>query len=187
VAPHCVWLNDEDIEVLVRRRVGVAHCPTSNMKLASGFAPVQRLLKQHAVVGLGTDGPASNNNLDMFEEMMLGAVIAKGYTRDPTAVSATEMLAVATRGSAAALGLDDQIGTLRPGMRADIIIVDFGQPHLQPPHNLISHVVYAARGSDVRDVIIDGQLVMRDRKILTVDEEEAIARANECARRLVGK
>ncbi|MBC7288595.1 MAG: amidohydrolase family protein, partial [Armatimonadetes bacterium] len=184
--PHCVWLTDEDVEILVRRKVGIAHCPTSNMKLASGFAPVAKLLSAGAILGLGTDGPASNNNLDMFEEMMVGAVIAKGHTRNPVVLSAIHMLAMATRGSAAALGLEGQVGALRPGMRADIIVVDFNRPHLQPLHNVISHLVYSAQAADVRDVIVDGKVVMRDRQILTVDEEEVIAKARECARRILG-
>lgn len=185
VAPHCVHLTDEDIEILAHRRVGVVHCPTSNMKLASGFAPVARLLEARAVVGLGTDGAASNNNLDMIEEMMVGAVVAKGHSGDPTAINAPQMLVMATRGSAEALGLGDQIGALKPGMRADIIVVSLHGLHMQPVHGVVSHIVYAARADDVRDVIIDGEPVMRDRTLLTLDEAEIVERANECASRLV--
>jgi 5-methylthioadenosine/S-adenosylhomocysteine deaminase len=186
VAPHCVHLTDEDIEILARRKVGVVHCPTSNMKLASGFAPIGKLLRAEAIVGLGTDGAASNNNLDMFEEMMVGAVIAKGHTGDPTMVSAPQMLAMATKGSAAALGLQDQIGALTPGRRADIIVVELDRLHMQPVHNIISHLVYSARADDVRDVIIEGEVVMRERKLLTMDEAEVKARAGESATRLIG-
>jgi len=186
VAPHCVHLTPEDIEVLARRRVGVVHCPTSNMKLASGFAPVRGLLEAGAIVGLGTDGAASNNNLDMIEEMMLGAVIAKGHTGDPTAVSATQMLAMATRGSAEALGLGEQVGTLEVGKLADVIVVDLGAAHNQPVHNVVSQLVYAARGGDVRDVVVQGEVVLRNRELLTMDEQEVKARAREAAARLVG-
>ncbi|MCX7598715.1 MAG: amidohydrolase [Armatimonadetes bacterium] len=186
VACHCVHLTDEDIAILAEHQVGIAHCPTSNMKLASGFARVADLLRAGACLGLGTDGAASNNNLDMFEEMMVGAVIAKGHTGNPEVVSADEMLAMATRGSAAALGLDVKIGTLVPGKRADIIVVDTWRPHLQPLHNPVSQLVYAARADDVRDVIIEGTVVMRDRQLTTVDEAEIIAKAREAAMRLVG-
>ncbi len=185
VAPHCVHLTDQDIDLLVEHRVGVVHCPTSNMKLASGFAPVPKLLSAGAKLGLGTDGASSNNDLDMFEEMMVGAVIAKGHTGDPTVVSALQMLAMATRGSAEALGIADQVGTLTPGKRADVIVVDMTHPHTQPPHNPISHLVYASKGADVRDVIVDGRLVMRNRELLTMDEAEVIVRARECAERIV--
>ena len=186
VACHCVHLTDEDIAILAERQVGIAHCPTSNMKLASGFARVADLLRAGACVGLGTDGAASNNNLDMFEEMMVGAVIAKGHAGNPEVVSAVEMLAMATRGSAAALGLDHQIGTLAPGKKADIIVIDPWRPHLQPLHNPISHLVYAARADDVRDVVIEGSLVLRDRQLTSLDEAEIIAKAREAAEHLVG-
>ncbi len=185
VAPHCVHLTDEDIEILARRAVGVVHCPTSNMKLASGFAPVAKLLEAGAVVGLGTDGAASNNNLDLLEEMMVGAIIAKGHTGDPTAVSAVQTLAMATRGAAAALGLEEQIGTLSVGKLADVIVVDLRRPHTQPVHNVVSHLVYAARADDVRDVIVHGEVVMRDRRLSRVDEAEVVAKAGEAAARIV--
>lgn len=186
VACHCVHLTDEDIAILAEHQVGIVHCPTSNMKLASGFARVADLLRAGACVGLGTDGAASNNNLDMFEEMMVGAVIAKGNTGDPEVVSAAEMLAMATRGSAAALGLDHKIGSLTPGKKADIIVVDTSRPHLQPLHNPVSQLVYAARADDVRDVIIEGNIVMRDRQLTALDEAEIVAKAREAAMRLVG-
>lgn len=186
VACHCVHLTDEDIAILAERQVGIAHCPTSNMKLASGFARVADLLRAGACMGLGTDGAASNNNLDMFEEMMVGAIIAKGHSGNPEVVAADQMLAMATRGSAAALGLDDQIGTLAPGKKADIIVIDTSRPHLQPLHNPVSQLVYAARADDVRDVIIEGNIVMRNRQLIGLDEAEIIAKAREAAMRLVG-
>lgn len=186
VAPHCVHVTDDDITLLVQRKVGVVHCPTSNLKLASGFSPVPKMLEAGAIVGLGTDGASSNNNLDMFEEMMVAAVSAKGASGDPTVVSALEALSMATRGSAAALGIDDQVGTLEPGKRADIIVVEMRAPHNQPLHSPVSNLVYSSRADDVRDVIIDGQIVMRQRRLLTMDEAEVIARAREAAAHIVG-
>ena len=172
LAAHCVHLTDEDIEILVANRVGIAHNPGSNMKLASGVAPVPRLLAAGAVVGLGTDGPASNNNLDMIEEMRLAALLHKVNTGDPTVVHARQALAMATRGGAAALGLGDMIGQIRVGLKADLALLDFRQPHLQPRHDVVSHLVYSARAGDVRTVFINGEPVMVDGKLQTMEEEE---------------
>jgi len=166
--------------------VGIAHCPSSNMKLASGFAPVSALLQAGAIVGLGTDGCASNNNLNMLEEAHIAALVDKAHSGDPTVVPARTALAMATRLSAQALYLSDLIGTLEPGKRADIIVVDMSRPHLQPPRDPISHLVYAAQAGDVRTTIIEGEVVMDDGEILTVDEAEVIAQATQCAERLVG-
>jgi 5-methylthioadenosine/S-adenosylhomocysteine deaminase len=185
-AVHCVHLNDEDIAILAQREAGVVLCPTSNMKLASGFARTSDLLAAGAHVGLGTDGAASNNRLDMLGETKMAAVLEKGRTGSPEALGAADALALATRGSATALGLDGQVGILAPGMRADVIVVDLQRPHLQPHHSVLSHLVYSARADDVRDVVIDGEIVMRDRRLLHLDETEIMAKANECARRLVG-
>ncbi len=183
LAAHCVYLSDDDIATLVEKRVGIAHCPGSNMKLASGIAPVPRLLKEGAIVGLGTDGPASNNNLDMIEEARLAALLHKVEGNDPTLVPAYEALEMATRGSARALGIGDQVGQIKPGMKADIALVDFNQPHLFPRHDVVSHLVYAARAGDVRTVFINGQPVMRDRQLLTLDEEEIFAQVGERLKR----
>jgi len=184
LAAHCIHLSEADIALLAEKQVGIAHCPTSNMKLASGFAPVPELLEAGAVVGLGTDGCASNNNLDMLEEADLAALLHKVHSGDPTVVPAATALAMATRLSAQALGLGDIIGTLEAGKRADIILVDMSSPHLQPPRDPVSHLIYAAHGSDVKTTIIEGQIVMNDGEILTVDEAEVIARATECAVRV---
>jgi 5-methylthioadenosine/S-adenosylhomocysteine deaminase len=184
-AAHCVHLTESDIDTLVAKRVGILHCPGSNMKLASGVAPIPKLLEAGAIVGLGTDGPASNNNLDMLEEARLAALLHKTHTGDPAAVPAYTALAMATRGSAEALGIADRVGRIEPGMKADIALLDFQQPHLFPPHDIISHLVYAARAGDVRTVFINGRPVMLDRKLLTIDEEEIYGQVRDRLKRLI--
>jgi 5-methylthioadenosine/S-adenosylhomocysteine deaminase len=184
-AAHCVHLTESDIDTLVEKRVGILHCPGSNMKLASGVAPIPKLLEAGAIVGLGTDGPASNNNLDMLEEARLAALLHKTHTGDPTAVPAYTALAMATRGSAEALGIADRVGRIEPGMKADIALLDFQQPHLFPLHDVISHLVYAARAGDVCTVFINGRPVMLDRKLLTIDEEEVYGQVRDRLKRLV--
>jgi len=186
VAAHCVWANDEDIALLAEKSVGVAHCPGSNMKLASGAAPVAKMLARGVRLGLGTDGAASNNNLDLLEEARLATLLAKVESLDPTAVKAYEALSMACRGGAEALGLGDLIGQITPGRRADIILLDLKQPHLWPPHDLVSHLVYSARGSDVRTVLVEGKPAMIDGVLQGLDEARIMAEAAACARRLVG-
>ncbi|MFB3881484.1 MAG: amidohydrolase [Armatimonadota bacterium] len=185
LAAHCVHLTDDDIALLASHRVGISHCPGSNMKLSSGVAPVPNLLAAGAIVGLGTDGPASNNNLDMLEEVRLAALLHKLEGKDPTLVPAYQALDLATRGSARALGIDDRVGQLKVGMKADIVLVDFQQPHLFPRHDVISHLVYAARAGDVRTVFINGAPVMRDGRLLTLDEDEIFRQVGERLKRLV--
>jgi len=185
-AAHCVHLNEEDIRILAEKGVGIAHCPGSNMKLASGFAPLPKLLAAGACVGLGTDGAASNNNLDLLEEMRLAALIHKGYSGNPTVVNAGEALRLATIGSARALGLEAQIGTLEVGKRADCILLDLSGAHNQPLFDVESQIVYAARSSDVEGVIIDGKVKLWQRQFVDIDEQEIIAKAAECAHRLMG-
>jgi 5-methylthioadenosine/S-adenosylhomocysteine deaminase len=184
LAAHCVHLTDEDRAILADKRVGIAHCPGSNMKLASGAAPVPKLLAAGAIVGLGTDGPASNNNLDLLEEARLAALLHKLNEDDPTAVPAYTALEMATRGGAAALGLGDRIGQLRPGMKADVILLDFEQSHLLPRHDVVSHLVYAARAGDVRTVFVNGRPLLRDGKLQTLDEPEIFAQVAARLRRL---
>ncbi len=184
-AAHCVWLTEEDIDIITGKQVGVVHCPGSNMKLGSGFAPIPRLLERRAIVGLGTDGAASNNNLDVLEEVRLAAILHKGHTGDPTVVSAGEALWMATRGSAAALGLDSQIGALTPGHRADVALVRLGSPHLTPLHNIISHLVYAARAGDVKATVVEGQIVYNEGEFPHLDAQEIMAEATARGFRLV--
>ena len=186
LAAHCVHLSDEDLEVLAEKKVGVAHNPGSNLKLASGVAPISKMLVKGVKVGLGTDGAASNNNLDLIEEMRLSALIHKGFSGDPTACTAKAALGMATRGGAEALGLGGEIGTIEEGKRADLIIVDLDKPHLHPQHDIISNLVYSARADDVLTTIIDGKIVMKDRALVTLDEKEVMEGADKRAKRVVG-
>ncbi|MHB1355298.1 MAG: amidohydrolase family protein [Anaerolineae bacterium] len=188
-AAHCVHISDEDMGILQRHDVGVAHCPTSNLKLASGIAPVAEMLERGLKVGLGTDGCASNNDLDMFEEMRLSALLPKAATGNPRAVPAVESVAMATIAGARALHLDHLIGSLEAGKRADIIIVRadrvYHLPHYETTgQNVYSRLVYATKSSDVRDVIIDGKLVMRDGFLDTLDEHKIIDQAVALAARV---
>ncbi len=185
LAAHCVHLDDQDIEILARYRVGVAHNPQSNMKLASGVAPVARMLEKGVPVGLGTDGAASNNNLDMLEEMRVAALLQKVHAGSATVLPAREALRMATSTGAEILGLGDRVGRIRPGMLADIILLDFHKPHLFPLHDIYAHVVYAAISSDVHTVIIDGKIVMENRRVLTMDEEAVMKEAQESAQSLL--
>ncbi len=172
IACHCVWLRAEEMDLLAEKGVRVVHNPESNMKLASGVAPIPDLLARGVAVGLGTDGCASNNNLDLFQEMDTAAKLHKVYRLDPTVMPAEVVLHMATWGGAKVLGMEEEIGSLAVGKKADLIILDLNRPHLQPIYNIVSHLVYAASGADVRHVIINGQIIMHDRQILTLDEEE---------------
>ncbi|MBM3501223.1 MAG: amidohydrolase [Armatimonadetes bacterium] len=183
-AAHCVWLTDRDIEILAERHVGVVHCPGSNMKLASGVCPVPKLLGRGVVVGLGTDGAASNNNLDLLEEARLAALVHKLHDLDPTVVDAGRALALATRGAAEALGLGDVVGTLEPGKRADIAVIDLTAPHLAPGHHLVSDLIYSARASDVVHTVVEGAVVVRNREVVGLDEGEVLRQARARGRRL---
>jgi len=185
LAAHCVHLNDEDIAILARYQVGIAHNPQSNMKLASGVAPVTRLLEAGALVGLGTDGASSNNNVDMLEEMRAAALLQKVHTGNASVLPAYQALHMATAGGARALGLQNQIGRLVSGLKADIILMDLHKPHLYPLFDLYAQIVYAAASSDVHTVIIDGRVVMEDRGVLTLDEDVVMAEAQRCAEALV--
>lgn len=187
LAAHCVHLDHEDMEIMARKKVCVAHCPESNMKLASGISPVAGLINAGVLVGLGTDGAASNNNLDMMEEMRTASLLQKVATGDPMVLPSYETLEMATRNGAVALGLGGDLGLLKAGMKADIILLDFHRPHLYPRHDLIANLVYAAQSADVDTVIINGEIVMEGRTVLTMDEEEVTAQAQKCAYRLVGK
>jgi len=183
LAPHCVHVTAEDRALLRDHDVGIAHCPTSNMKLASGIAPLPEMLAEGNSVGLGTDGAASNNNLDLMQEARLAALLHKVNKSDPTVVSAYEALSLATRGSAKALHLDDKIGSLEPGKRADFAVFDFTGAHLAPRHNPVSHLIYASHPHDVRTVVVEGQILMRDWLLTTVDEGEIITEVRSRARR----
>jgi 5-methylthioadenosine/S-adenosylhomocysteine deaminase len=182
LAAHGVWLNDDDLEILRKRRVGIAHCPSSNMKLASGVAPVRKMLRLDLAVGVGPDGPAgSNNDFSMFEEMDLAAKLAKVTTGDPEALPAHAVFEMATVRGARALGMEREIGSIEPGKHADLITVSLGEPHAVPLYNVYSQLVYALKASDVRDVLIGGRLVVRDRQVLTLDREAVLAEAERYA------
>ena len=189
LAAHCVHVDDGEIRALKNAGAGVAHNPTSNLKLGAGIAPVARMLALGVDVGIGTDGPASNNDLDMFEELRLAALLAKGVNGDPTAVPAREALAMATRLGARAMHLDHVTGSLEPGKRADLIVVDVDTLHNVPaferdPNGIYARLVYATKSTDVVDVMCNGRWLMRDRALLTLDERELQAAAREAARRV---
>ena len=184
VAAHGVWLSAADIAILARRHVGVSHNPESNMKLASGTAKVPALRRAGVAVGLGTDGAASNNDLDMFEAMRQAAFLHKLTTNDPRTLPARAVLGMATLDGARALGMEDQIGSLEAGKRADLIVVSTARARMTPIYDPTSHLVYVARGDDVTTTIVNGKVLMRDRKVLTLDEETVIKEANEYAARV---
>jgi 5-methylthioadenosine/S-adenosylhomocysteine deaminase len=187
VAAHAIWLDAADLGILKAHGTGIAHCPSSNMKLASGVAPVTRMLALGLAVGLGPDGPAgSNNDFNMFEEMDLAAKLQKVTTMDPQALPATAALEMATRGGARVLGMEDMIGSLEPGKRADLITVRLDRPHAAPLYDVVSQLVYALKASDVRDVMINGRQVVRDARCLTLDEAAILSRAAQF-REAVGK
>ncbi|MFC1837869.1 amidohydrolase, partial [Thermodesulfobacteriota bacterium] len=175
VADHCVMLTDQEIELLAKREVRVAHCPESNMKLASGIAPVPKMLAAGISVGLGTDGSASNNDVDMFGEMNSAAKMHKVRSLDPTALPADAVLDMATMGGARVLDAAHAIGSIEPGKKADLIVLDMNQPHLTPLYNIPSHMVYAARGADVVHSVINGRIVMQDRELKTLDEKAILS------------
>jgi 5-methylthioadenosine/S-adenosylhomocysteine deaminase len=187
VAPHCVHLTPDDIARLAEHGAKVAHNPESNMKLASGVAPVPELLRAGVCVGLGTDGCASNNDLDLFREMDTAAKLHKVHTLDPTVLDARTVLRMATIDAARALGLDAETGSLEAGKRADLIVVDLNRPHLTPMHHPESHLVYAVRGSDVVATVVEGRVLMADRRLETLDEAEVMARAVEAAAFVAGR
>jgi len=184
VADHCVMLTDAEIELLAKKNVKIAHCPESNMKLASGIAPVPRMLAAGLSVGLGTDGSASNNNVDMFGEMNSAAKLHKVNTLDPTAMPAETVLKMATVGGAEVLGAKDTIGSLEHGKKADLIVLDMNQPHLTPLFNIPSHMVYAARGADVIHSVINGRIVMKNRTLITLDEQEILAEVEKLGQKI---
>lgn len=184
IADHCVDLDERDMDLLAHHRVIVAHNPESNLKLASGIAPIPELLQRGVCVALGTDGCASNNNLDLFGEMGTCAKIHKASAMDPTVMPADTVLRLATRHGAKALGLEDSLGQIRAGFAADLIAVDFSAPHLTPVYDPVSHLVYAAKGSDVRHSVIGGRVVMENRRLTTIDLERVMAEVRAVARLL---
>jgi 5-methylthioadenosine/S-adenosylhomocysteine deaminase len=184
VACHCVELSEADIELLQKTDTKVSHNPESNMKLASGVAPLPDLLAAGVCVGLGTDGCSSNNNLDLFSEMDTAAKLHKVFRLDPTVAGAPAVLAMATCDAARVLGLESRIGSLAAGKKADVIVVDTAKPHLTPLYHPVSHLVYAANGSDVVHSVINGRIVMQNRKLVDLDVEKIMADARKAAARI---
>lgn len=178
VAAHCVWLDEMDLRILSRRGVGVAHCPSSNMKLASGVAPVANLLAAGVTVGLGTDGPAgSNNDFNLFEEMDLAAKLQKVSTGDPRTLPATTAFEMATILGARVLGLEAEIGSLEPGKRADMVLIRLDAAHAVPLFNLYSQLVYALKAADVEHVMVNGRLIVQSRRMLTLNSRAVLQQA----------
>ena len=186
-AAHCVWLTLNEVRTLARHGVSVAHCPVSNMKLASGgVAPVPEMLQEGVTVSLGTDSPISNNRMDMFSDMKVAALLHKATRWDALVLPAQAAFDLATVGGAKALGVDDRLGSVEVGKRADFAVVSLRGAHATPfyPANLISHLVYSCQGSDVRATVVDGRVLMADGRVRSVDEADVIARAQETARDL---
>jgi 5-methylthioadenosine/S-adenosylhomocysteine deaminase len=185
-AAHCVWVDDRDQQLLAEHDIKVMHCPGSNLKLGSGIAPVPEMRARGITVSLGADGAACNNRLDMFEEMRLAAVL-QAMRRGPGVLPAREVLWMATRAGARTLGLEDAIGSLEPGKRADLIVVDRDRPHLAPGPDPYSTLVYAARGSDVRTTVVDGVMLVDDFAPVRVDRAEIASDARVAARQLASR
>jgi 5-methylthioadenosine/S-adenosylhomocysteine deaminase len=187
IAVHCNWMSPDDIALFADLGVSVSHNPASSMKLAAGIAPVPDMLARGVAVGLGTDGSASNNDLDLFQEMDLAAKIHKVTQLDPTVMSAETVVRMATIEGARVLGLDALIGSVETGKRADLILVDMNQPHLTPLYNPYSHLVYAVRGADVKTSIIDGRIVMENRRLLTIDLAAAMEKVRAIGERIAAE
>lgn len=183
---HCVHLSNEEIRILQSTGTNVVHCPSSNLKLGSGIAPVTKLLAEGVSVSLGADGAACNNRLDMFTEMRTAALLQKAL-HGPEVLPANQVLRMATIEGARALGLEAEIGSLEVGKRADVAVVSLDRLHTSPQADIVSSLVYAAEASDVRSVVIDGRVVMGDRELLTIDERETVAEANAQAELLLAR
>jgi 5-methylthioadenosine/S-adenosylhomocysteine deaminase len=184
-AAHCVHVSADDIKLLKQHKVSVLNNPTSNMKLANGFAPIDALLKKGVNVALGTDGSASNNNVNMFEEMHLAALVNKAVTEDAESVPAQQVLRMATINGAKALGLENEIGSLEVGKRADLILLDANKPHYFPRHNPVSSIAYSAQAADVSTVLVNGQVLLENYQLKTIDLQETMQEAERMAFDLV--
>ncbi|MFA0833153.1 MAG: amidohydrolase family protein [Methanobacterium formicicum] len=186
-AAHSVWLSGAEISLIKDNNVKLSHNPLSNMKLASGISPVSDLLANDVCVSLGTDGAASNNNLDLFQEMKTSSLLQKVRKLDPTVLPAGKVLEMATINGATALGMEKEIGTIEVGKKADMVLVDMKAPHLTPYRNPVSHLVYSAEGADVNTVICNGQILMREREVLVMDEVEVMELAENAAEDLLSR
>ena len=187
IAAHVVWPSDEEIQTLKKRNVGVIYNPTSNMKTGAGIAPIIKMLNVGINVGLGTDGAASNNDLDMWEEMRLAALLQKINNMDPAVLPAKKVLEMATIDGAAAIGLSDSIGSIEVGKRADLIQVSTEDVHYTPTFDIISHLVYVSDEQDVTTVVVDGKVLMKDREILTIQTKKVKEKAARIAAKIKSK
>ena len=187
LAAHCIHLTKREMQIMANHRVKVSYNPTANMKIGSGTPKIRALTNLGITVGIGTDGPASNNNLDMLEEMRFAALLQKARYMDPTVLSAQQVLRMATIDGAKALGLEEIVGSLQVGKRADVILIDFSKPHLTPSHNPHANIVYSANGSDVDTVIVNGKLLMQARHVKTLDEEEVLQKGQQTASNLISR
>lgn len=186
-AAHAVWLSKNEIDIIKQSDVKLSHNPSSNMKLSSGVSPISELLRKEVCVSIGTDGPASNNNMDMFEEMKMTALLQKVTTMDPTVLKAEEVFKMATINGAKSLGLEDQVGNIEVGKKADITIIDARSPQLTPFRNPISHIVYSANGGNVDTVICNGEILMKNRELTTLDESMILEAAQNTSEELLSK
>lgn len=184
LAAHSIWVDEEEIEIMSKFEVGVSHCIESNLKLASGIAPIARMVKDGVKVSLGTDGAASNNNLDLLEEISIAAKVQKGITADPTVIDVKKCMKMLTIWAAKALGLEDYIGSLEVGKKADILIMNTRKPHLQPIYDIYSTIIYSAKASDIESVFINGKPVILNGKHQFVDEEELIDKSAWWSKRI---
>ena len=187
LAAHCVHVSDEDIEILSANGVSVVNNPGSNLKLASGFAPVEKMINRGVNVALGTDGSSSNNNLNMFEEINLAAVINKAVNESAISIPAITAIEMATSNGAKALNWEDEIGSIEVGKKADLILVDMNKPHLYPRHNVVSALAYSCQASDVETVIVDGKVLMEKYELKTIDIEKVMYNAEKVAHSLVNR
>jgi 5-methylthioadenosine/S-adenosylhomocysteine deaminase len=184
IAAHCIWITPEDMDILAAKGVHVVQCPNTHMKLGMGVTPVPELLARGVNVALGTDGPASNNDLDMLEEVRLATLLQKSHHLSPTILPAEQTLRLATQGGAKAMGFP-QSGVIAPGRPADLILFDMRKPHLRPRHNLLSNIVYSAKSPDISHVIVNGRVLMKDGVLTTLDEERILYEAERRAFRMV--
>jgi 5-methylthioadenosine/S-adenosylhomocysteine deaminase len=182
IAAHSIHLDDEELNIVSQKGVRIVHAPESNMKLSSGVARVSNMIKIGIKPGIGTDGCASNNNLDLFKEMDTAAKLGKVFTGNPVDMSAATVLKMGTIWGAEAMGLTNITGTIERGRKADIIVVDTRSPHMTPLYNPVSSIVYSANGSDVKDVVVNGKVLMKDREFLTLDQEEIMDRVRVISR-----
>ncbi|MBI4843200.1 MAG: amidohydrolase [Nitrospirae bacterium] len=183
-AAHCVWLTDNDIDILAKKKVGVAHCIESNLKLASGFAPVPKLLKAGITVGLGTDGAASNNDLNILGELSTAAKVHKAVSSDPTVVNSKTALLMATKAGAEIIGLGEITGSIKPGKRADLVIASLNRPHLLPIYDIYSHIAYSMRPSDIETVMVNGKILIDKGELMTANEEAILEKAKRWQKKI---